>query len=108
MELIVKHLDNVKFAVLARGHEIVCDQPLDNGRHVTLACRLRNFFWPRSALALVSTQRSIYARDRCPPTDWRFAFRRKRRSDRRAWRHLKSRSPFPKLRNVTKKGFCER
>jgi uncharacterized OsmC-like protein len=31
MELIVKHLDNVKFAVLARGHELVCDQPLDNG-----------------------------------------------------------------------------
>jgi uncharacterized OsmC-like protein len=30
MELIVKHLENVKFAVQARGHEIVCDQPLDN------------------------------------------------------------------------------
>src|SRR5271166_2509383 len=30
MELIVKYLENVKFAVLARGHEIVCDQPLDN------------------------------------------------------------------------------
>lgn len=31
MELIVKHLDNVRFAVQARGHELVCDQPLDNG-----------------------------------------------------------------------------
>ncbi len=30
MELIVKHLENVKFVVQARGHEIVCDQPLDN------------------------------------------------------------------------------
>jgi putative redox protein len=30
MELIVKHLENVKFAVQARGHEVVCDQPLDN------------------------------------------------------------------------------
>jgi len=31
MELIVKHLENVKFAVQARGHEVICDQPLDNG-----------------------------------------------------------------------------
>jgi|SRR5579859_4918795 len=31
MELIVKYLDNVKLAVLARGHELDCDQPLDNG-----------------------------------------------------------------------------
>jgi len=30
MELIVKYVENVKFAVRARGHEIVCDQPLDN------------------------------------------------------------------------------
>ena len=30
MELVVKHLENVKFAVQARGHELVCDQPLDN------------------------------------------------------------------------------
>ena len=30
MKLIVKHLENVKFAVQARGHEVVCDQPLDN------------------------------------------------------------------------------
>lgn len=30
MELIVKHLENVKFAVQARGHEVICDQPLDN------------------------------------------------------------------------------
>lgn len=30
MELIVKHLENVKFVVQARGHEVVCDQPLDN------------------------------------------------------------------------------
>ncbi len=30
MELIVKHLKNVKFAVQARKHEVVCDQPLDN------------------------------------------------------------------------------
>jgi putative redox protein len=30
MELIVKHLENVKFAVQARGHEVVCDQPLDD------------------------------------------------------------------------------
>ena len=29
MELIVKHLENVKFAVQARGHEVVCDQPLN-------------------------------------------------------------------------------
>jgi len=27
MELVVKHLENVKFAVQARGHEVVCDQP---------------------------------------------------------------------------------
>jgi putative redox protein len=30
MELIVRHLENVKFGVQARGHEVVCDQPLDN------------------------------------------------------------------------------
>lgn len=30
MELVVKYLDNVKFAVQARGHEVICDQPLDN------------------------------------------------------------------------------
>ena len=30
MELIVKLLENVEFAVQARGHQVVCDQPLDN------------------------------------------------------------------------------
>ena len=30
MELIVKHPENVKFAVQARGHEVVCHQPPDN------------------------------------------------------------------------------
>jgi uncharacterized OsmC-like protein len=31
MELVVKHLDRVKFAVHARGHELICDPPMDNG-----------------------------------------------------------------------------
>jgi len=31
MELTVKYLDHVKFAVHAREHEIICDQPIDNG-----------------------------------------------------------------------------
>jgi len=26
-----QHLENVKFAVHAQGHQVVCDQPLDNG-----------------------------------------------------------------------------
>jgi len=31
MELTVKYLDNVKFAVHTREHETICDQPKDNG-----------------------------------------------------------------------------
>jgi len=31
MELTVKYLENVKFAVHTRGHEVICDQPRDNG-----------------------------------------------------------------------------
>ena len=31
MEIRVKHLDKVKFAVTARGHRVVCDQPPANG-----------------------------------------------------------------------------
>lgn len=31
MEIKVTHLDQVKFAVHARSHTIICDQPADNG-----------------------------------------------------------------------------
>ena len=31
MEVKVTHLDQVKFAIHARSHSIVCDQPTDNG-----------------------------------------------------------------------------
>jgi putative redox protein len=31
MEVKIEHLGNVKFAANARGHRIICDQPLDNG-----------------------------------------------------------------------------
>ena len=31
MEVKVTHLDQVKFAIQARSHSIVCDQPTDNG-----------------------------------------------------------------------------
>lgn len=31
MEVRVKQLENVKFAVQARQHTVICDQPLDNG-----------------------------------------------------------------------------
>ena len=31
MEIKVTHLDQVKFAIHARNHTIVCDQPTDNG-----------------------------------------------------------------------------
>ena len=31
MEVKITHLDKVKFAIQARSHEIVCDQPADNG-----------------------------------------------------------------------------
>jgi putative redox protein len=30
MEIIVRHIDNVKFEVQARGHRLVCDQPFEN------------------------------------------------------------------------------
>ena len=31
MEVKISHLDGVKFAIQARSHVIICDQPLDNG-----------------------------------------------------------------------------
>src|SRR6516164_11799625 len=31
MEVTVKHLDQVRFSVEARGHEVICDQPASNG-----------------------------------------------------------------------------
>jgi uncharacterized OsmC-like protein len=31
MEVRVQHLGNVKFEAEARGHRVICDQPLDNG-----------------------------------------------------------------------------
>lgn len=31
MEIKVTHLDNFKFAIHARSHSIICDQPADNG-----------------------------------------------------------------------------
>lgn len=31
MEVSVKQLENVKFAVQARQHTVICDQPVDNG-----------------------------------------------------------------------------
>jgi len=31
MEVKVRHLGNVKFEAIARGHRVVCDQPPDNG-----------------------------------------------------------------------------
>ncbi len=31
MEIKVKHLDQVRFAIEARSHTIICDQPTDNG-----------------------------------------------------------------------------
>ncbi|HTP88315.1 MAG TPA: OsmC family protein [Bryobacteraceae bacterium] len=30
MEVIVQHLGNVKFEARARGHRLICDQPIDN------------------------------------------------------------------------------
>ena len=31
MQVIVKHLGNVKFEASTRGHSVICDQPSDNG-----------------------------------------------------------------------------
>lgn len=31
MEVTIKHLDRVKFAIQARSHTILCDQPAENG-----------------------------------------------------------------------------
>jgi putative redox protein len=31
MEVTVQHLGDVKFSAAARGHRVVCDQPLENG-----------------------------------------------------------------------------
>jgi len=31
MEVTIKHLDRVKFAIHSRSHTILCDQPADNG-----------------------------------------------------------------------------
>ena len=31
MEVTIKHLDRVRFAIQARSHTIVCDQPAENG-----------------------------------------------------------------------------
>ena len=31
MEVLVNHLDNVKFEAVARGHSVICDQPPVNG-----------------------------------------------------------------------------
>lgn len=31
MELKITHLDGVRFEVQARGHKLICDQPIDNG-----------------------------------------------------------------------------
>ena len=31
MEVRIQHLGNVQFEAIARGHRVVCDQPLDNG-----------------------------------------------------------------------------
>jgi uncharacterized OsmC-like protein len=31
MEVKIKHLDQVKFAIQSRSHSIVCDQPAENG-----------------------------------------------------------------------------
>lgn len=31
MEVKIKHLDHVKFAIQSRSHSIVCDQPAENG-----------------------------------------------------------------------------
>ena len=31
MQVEVRHLGNVKFEVLARGHRVICDQPQDSG-----------------------------------------------------------------------------
>lgn len=30
MEVIIRHLGNVKFSAAARGHEVICDQPAEN------------------------------------------------------------------------------
>ena len=31
MEVTVKHLDHVRFSIETRGHEVICDQPAENG-----------------------------------------------------------------------------
>jgi len=31
MEAIIKHAGNVRFEAVARGHKVLCDQPLENG-----------------------------------------------------------------------------
>jgi putative redox protein len=31
MQVIIRHLGNVKFEALTRGHRVICDQPADNG-----------------------------------------------------------------------------
>ncbi len=31
MEVLIRHLDKVRFEASARGHRVICDQPLDNG-----------------------------------------------------------------------------
>src|ERR1043166_2189486 len=31
MEVTIQHLGNVKFQAIARGHRVICDQPVENG-----------------------------------------------------------------------------
>ena len=31
MEVIIQHLGNVRFEATARGHSVICDQPIENG-----------------------------------------------------------------------------
>lgn len=55
MELIVKHIDGVRFEARARGHRIVCDQPLDNsGRDTGMTP-------PELLLAALGTCAGFYA-----------------------------------------------
>ena len=31
MDTVIRHLGNLKFEAAARGHKVICDQPMENG-----------------------------------------------------------------------------
>lgn len=55
MELIAEHIGGTKFEVTARGHRLICDQPIDNGGDDA------GFTPPEFLLASLATCAGFYA-----------------------------------------------